>query len=711
MQDDRPVDEEEFGEFIADKSDLDRAMIGDDEFSDFKEQEGVDSQADERNYEVLNDIRVEVDNHKQLLLTPIESVDAEAKLEHVPGDVIDLMSNCEVPADLNLSRIAGHPIDDSFKEFASQSFIESIIPADGVKSPVATTVTDDFAVETMPVAALRSLDDGELQEMDEADISAIKPEMTNLRHKKQASVIDAESLMKIAELDYSMPNVADISAPGPLDKDIEYRVMQDSVDRPAEDIAEDNEFSEEQDDARFESSTDGNLVVDVKTATQQPAILQILTDDGDRMPDSPVALAKDRQTDELGSAILEVNHVTKVDIKKPAKYTKGEIIVEVDEIKLEGKEQGDAVTVEADLQAGGESNEDDLFEDFKEDTLDKQPPASVLDSDSPVLRSTTAPKPTFALHEALQTADATGDVQESVELGRHLLVHHGPHQHQPDWQHQPDYTAIPSPPNLESIVTGGVDEEDDVEAGRDPKASHALVTPATSGDQPAPIVIASEQIQLAIDSETDLFDDFRDANDQSAGKVDEEEENLFEDDAAFHEATKIEQPAQVPAVTNRPAIMFDANQFDNMRYHLQNIAGSLAKDTRPLAGSSNQSANQRPQDLTSCKVFEGQQMPVAQHFEAMVGVMRGLESAGFEMSGEEKLNYGLHRKLMLHYWQLSVFNQPDYLDTIGHATAQLRDFVMPPMAEVNARVVSERWRRLSDDYLKSLPDYAWMFDN
>lgn len=198
--------------------------------------------------------------------------------------------------------------------------------------------------------------------------------------------------------------------------------------------------------------------------------------------------------------------------------------------------------------------------------------------------------------------------------------------------------------------------------------------------------------------------------------VEDDEEDLFGDEQEFEDAKQEQLVQQVPEpvsrlvaapVINRPQLVFDANQFDVLREHLQGLSSKTISQAKHISKSKKHNGEQAK--MSTCKVMSGQPTPVDEHYQALNRLLSECSVSGYQLTTEDKLNYSLHRKLMLTYWQSSIFNESEYLEAIDQPTAMLKDFTLGDINEINKRIVAEKWKRMSEDYLKSLPDYSSIF--
>ena len=219
-----------------------------------------------------------------------------------------------------------------------------------------------------------------------------------------------------------------------------------------------------------------------------------------------------------------------------------------------------------------------------------------------------------------------------------------------------------------------------------------------------------------VDDEEDLFgdEDFKEA-DVSQSSDSQKETDVAERAASpKHTEAHLEHtpvpPTQQTYAPHRPQIQFDANQFDILT---DIIDGLELKDKK--ASGSKRPASKRPPSKTSGQTAFGHLLgdhpvPTVEHFEVLTQLTEKLAYPMFQPSAEDAYNYVLHRKLLLSYWQSSVFNSTQYLDRAASEGQQqasyLSGFKLGNMADINKRIVDDKWKRMCDDYIKSLPDYS-----
>lgn len=847
-------EEDDFGDFLVNQSenDLNKAVVEDDEFSGFKEHdEPGESEKKtnapsefQRNYDILNDLKTDSFVQKNPdLVTPTEPFMESMSRQGGAKELIDLLSNYEKQGEN--SRV-GMMNDDSYRDIATQSFLETLSPGfpeskfkekhdlsnqhiEGEKSASKIKTEDEdlfdnFQEEPSGREIKDSLKDP-YQEINLIDISAIsKGDFSRIGHgKKQSMGVDV--LLNIVDNDVSLPNVADITAPGPLDKDIEEKIMEDSVVKPSSKIAEEDEFGEEQEEARIEENSTSQILKDFGTTSipefpTQGNILNIdyseswgpsqqnshLNRPKDGAVDSPVAVSKEGNSQSFDLLTQEFSNI---EMKKITKDQPVSISIDLNQISLDGP------LVENEIKMPSseimKENEDDLFEEFKEE----QPnPQEVI---SPVIKERTPkrkeepeqndPAHPFGLitTETKPYAELSAPRDGSRDLSTSQDQKHGP-PHDP--AHPIESHINPKEEEnlfgdeIEPKLPGGVDEEDDLFMGVDPNLPHHLPVPDDAETSPQAIDIVTDEIKVepgdlinnyqseevhanhheitkeknevhsdpdhgpapAIskkiespkDDDEDLFDDFEendkiesspkteevdeqklnedsekksvqeapheDANKQPSSqkkREDDEEEDLFGDEQEFEdsepkESKPIEQYQKENEVKHtfaqsvtRPQLMFDANQFDILRENLQGISTKKLHISKPQSKSKKIQREQAK--LSTCKVMNGQPIPVEEHYQALNRILSEIGNPGYQLTTEDKLNYSLHRKLMLTYWQNSVFNESEYLESIDRPTAMLKDFSLGDINEINKRIVAEKWKRMSEEYLKSLPDYSSIF--
>ena len=745
----------------------------------------------------------------------------------------------------------------------------------------------------------------------------------------------SDSFMNIVDMDISMPNVIDISAPGPFDAETEARVLDQSLVQPSKTIAELEEFSEEQENARIEENSTSNILRDSDLLQSHlvdmnipESILnnEVLNFSHELTPrsnvhnehlnnlsfNSPMILtSKHGSTDVFmnpdGLAIPRGSYR-----KKQSKGDRDSISIDVNQISLEKNQTRNEVNERVDEQVPQvNAGDDDLFDDFKEET-DIVAPSDLTRSDSPIFRETSSKKKKASLfnldEQTKQVEDSPPTKAASISknvpfnppsdytqtplptpddrLHRHTGPPHDPthriephkipvskvdsshkhgneethkpghsiiinhidqsgnhktHENQPDYSHPQQIDQIDEDDlfgdeiiNDREPLQGGVDEEDDVEAGKDPNAPHHLplkieeaeekssaikieageinieagdkltaqkvilehlkkdktTSPNDSKSTPQftleefrgnqddsynysvkkndqkdktdileryePVHISKqsdddkqaskpEATDVPKDDDDDLFEEFEEneevnpteqlelqinrkveVENTSDAKIDhqdhekdQDDEDLFGDEDDFQEAEikskeseqktdSIQKPQEPATIAQRPHLLFDANQFEVMREHLNSLAPKR-DDSKIKKPRSTKKKTKEIESIQNCKVMEGQLILVDEHYEALTKITENIANPGYLLTGEDKLNYSLHRKLMLSYWQSSVFNQQEYLNDIDQSAAVLKDFGIGDVSQANQRIVSEKWKRMSQDYLDSLPDYSSLF--
>jgi len=192
----------------------------------------------------------------------------------------------------------------------------------------------------------------------------------------------------------------------------------------------------------------------------------------------------------------------------------------------------------------------------------------------------------------------------------------------------------------------------------------------------------------------------------------EEDEDLFGEEQ--------ETPTPPPEVAEEPKphqrqVLFDANQFGPMSdlldqlITLQPTSSANDPQTRSNRSNSQSAAQSSPSVLTLPSLN-----PVPEHFSILSSLIASLQDSSFVPSPEDKFNYTLHRKVLLAHWQDSVFNSGQYLESGskeessgGLGTQQiLSNFAVGDMQTINHRISDDKWKRIAEMYLKSLPDYS-----
>lgn len=219
---------------------------------------------------------------------------------------------------------------------------------------------------------------------------------------------------------------------------------------------------------------------------------------------------------------------------------------------------------------------------------------------------------------------------------------------------------------------------------------------------------------------------------KSANGAEDEEEDLFGEEVDAAEASP-DVPAKIePKLREHPenqsnqnqsaksGFLFDANQVDSIIELCENFQKSLQKPEKTgaakrswksgnLAGAGRTSKDQAAHHS---RIFGGQVQPCADHFEWLGRMKTNLSTARGPLSAEDRLNYHLHRKLLLGFFQESVFNKSSIdPSTSTPAVPLVKGFAGADVAAANTRIKEDKDRLLSDIFVKGLEDYTHLFSN
>ena len=211
------------------------------------------------------------------------------------------------------------------------------------------------------------------------------------------------------------------------------------------------------------------------------------------------------------------------------------------------------------------------------------------------------------------------------------------------------------------------------------------------------------------DEEEDLFGDEVEEPETVTNKPQEETTKAKEHPNQAN-ASSVAQVAQA-----KQALNFDANQVDTITelcelfqksLHKVGTSSSTKRTRRPQTKPSRAAIN--PDTNSHSRIFSGKAEPCADHFEWLGRMTSTLSTTRGPLSPEDRFNYHLHRKIILGYFQESVFNNAKP-DPSAAAVPIIKGFVGADVSAANIRIREDKDRLLSERFVKSLEDYTHIF--